>query len=149
MSNCKARETDDKFFSCRDEGVKVNFVNENEHHLIIRCPEKENKKSTESSSGKRCDLLCRKTSNPSTNYYVEMKTTLSNSTVERAFDQLVETIKAYRGDFPGQIKAYIVYLNEARPKARPKWQQVQKRFKKQIRTPNIYKISSGSEISIA
>lgn len=119
MINCKARETDDKFFSCRDEGVKVNFVNENEYHLIIRCPEKENKKSTESSSGKRCDLLCRKTSNPSTNYYVEMKTTLSNSTVERAFDQLVETVKAYRGDFPGQIKAYIVYLNEERPKARP------------------------------
>lgn len=116
MSNCKARETDDKFFSCRDDGVKVNFVNENEYP---------------------------------TNYYAEMKTTLSNSTVERAFDQLVETIKAYRGDFPGQIEACIVYLNEAKPKARPKWQQVQKRFKKQIRTPNIYKISSGSEISIA
>ena len=103
MSNCKARETDDKFFSCRDEGVKVNFVNENEYHLIIRCPEKENKKSTESSSGKRCDLLCRKTSNPSTNYYVEMKTTLSNSTVERNMCCLQlqrEEISALEGDAP-------------------------------------------------
>ena len=128
MSDCEAGKTSEICFCVSDEGVKVRIINENGYSLMIHCPDKERKKNSKSSSGKRCDLMCTKLCNPSMNYYVEIKTTLTKCNEEKAVDQLIETIKVYQDLYPSDYNVYIACRRDRNPKADAWRLKMRKRF---------------------